>query len=335
MNEGTNKYNQGLFRGSQQHMRQNTNTIYKGIPEDKLKILEELQNKFDLTKNLNNKVYNKEKKLLYYSVFGVDYTMLLELSLKSLIHTKQNKIFDVLFITDVYTLKLLRTLTCLKEFNWDYHLVTQPVDGVSASICKLKIYDYSKINDYGKILFLDADIISCGNFSDIFSQSTQGKFEAVKSPLERRDFPEYPDLFRGATLSHSLSFFTEKNKEYILKNNPVVFNAGHFYFENTEQMKQHFKNILWLIEVWPSVYFFEQSFMNQYFNLNELTSYLILNKHISVTMHLFKGAPILSGELEKQHEDTHTLIHFAGSTTFGRIKYQFIKFYCEQFNICL
>lgn len=335
MNKDTLEYNKGLFKGSEKFFRQNNNTSYRGIPEDKLKILELLDKKFEFAQNLDNQTSNEGKNLLYYTVFGVEYAMLLELSLKSLINTKQNKIFDILLITDVYTLKILRTISCLNEFIWDYHLVSQPIDGVEASICKLKIYEYSKIKEYSKILFLDADVISCGYFSDIFLQPTHGRFEVVKSPLERRNFPNFPNLIRGATLSHSLSFFTEKNKEFILNNNFFVFNAGHFYFENTEQMEEHFKNILWLMEVWPSAYFFEQSFMNQYFNLNKLSSYSILDKHIKVTMHLFRGAPALTEKIEKQHEDSHTLIHFAGSTTFGKTKYIFITRYCKEFNICL
>jgi len=335
MNKDTLEYNKGLFRGSGNFFRQNNNTPYKGTPEDKLKILEILDKKFEAAQKLDNQINDEGKNLLYYTVFGVEYAMLLELSLKSIINTKQNKIFDILLITDVYTLKILRTISCLNEFVWDYHLVSQPIDGVEASICKLKIYEYSKLKEYSKILFLDADVISCGYFSDIFLHSTRGRFEAVRSPLERRNFSNFPNLIRGATLSHSLSFFTEKNKEFILNNDHPVFNAGHFYFENTEQMKEHFKNILWLLEVWPSAYFFEQSFMNQYFNLNKLTSYLILDKHICVTMHLFKEASTLAETIEKQHKDSHTLIHFAGSTTLGKIKYHFITRYCKEFNICL
>lgn len=335
MNEDTQKYNKALFAGSKELFKQNSNTPYKGNSEDKLKILEELDKKFEFAQNLGNQINREGKNLLYYTVFGVDYTMLLELSLKSLICTEQNKFFDILLITDVYTLKLLRTLSCLNEFNWDYHLVPQPLDGVEASIYKLKIHEYSKLKNYNKILFLDTDVICRGKFIDIFTISTLGKIEVVKSPIEKKEFFKMPNLIRGATLGHSLSFFTEKNKEFIIKNKPIVFNAGHFYFENTEQMKQHFKNIIWLIEVWPSVYFFEQSVMNQYFNLNNLSSYSNLDKYISVTTHYFKNKNSTLEQLEKQHEDSHSLIHFAGAPTKGKTKYLFITRYCKFFNICL
>ena len=101
-------------------------------------------------------------------------------------------------------------------------------------------------------------------------------------------------------------------------------------------MEQHFKNIIWLMSVWPSAYFYEQSFMNQYFNLNGLASYNTLNKHTIVTRHVLQMNHRLSlPTLEKQHDDANTLIHFAGFPTDGRNKYPFIQYYCNYFNICL
>lgn len=334
LNKDTLEYNAGLFRGSQNVIKQNEITPYKNTPEDKLKILEEVDRKFLEACNFSSDVKGN-KNLLYYAVFGVDYTMLLELSLKTLINNEQHKNFDVLFITDVYTLKLIRSIECLKEFNWDYYLVSQPQDGVDASIAKLKIYSYPKIQDYSKILFIDTDVICKGDFSEVFKASTGGKLEVVKSPIVHYPMPNFPNLVRCAVLSHSLSFFTEKNLEYIIKNKPLVFNAGHFYFENTAQMQQHFNNVIWLMKVWPAAYFYEQSFMNQYFNLNNMASFSVLDKHIGVTWNILTYNRGLPSKLDKQHEDTQSLIHFAGTPTFGRNKYQFINRYCKDYNICL
>lgn len=336
MNEATKKYNEALFLGSKHIIKQNYNTPYKGTPEDKLKILEILDKKFENALTFSNKIRG-HKSLLYYTVFGVDYTMLVEVSLKTLVINKVNRDFDLLFITDLPTLKLLNTIECLKEFVWNYHIVETPEDGIDASVAKIKIYSYSKVLNYNKILFLDADVICRGNFLDIFNTPTEGKLEVVISPLVKRVLPEpLTNLIKSTTLSHSLCSFTEKNKQFILKNNPLIFNAGHFYFENTEQMEQHFKNIIWLMSVWPSAYFYEQSFMNQYFNLNGLASYNTLNKHTIVTRHVLQmnQQPSLP-TLEKQHDDTNTLIHFAGLPTDGRNKYRFIQYYCNYFNICL
>lgn len=334
MNEATKHYNKSFYNSNEKLMKQNVNTPYKSSSEDKLKILNELDTKASLVKNFSSKIRGN-KNLVYYTISGIDYIMLLELSLKSLIVNNLNKSFDVLIITDEYTLKLLNAVDCLKEFNWHYHLIPLPRDGIEASMAKLKIFSYEKINEYSKILFLDADIICRGNFLDVFSTSTNGKLEAVHSPIVKKDLPSFPGLYKSTGINYSLGFFTEANKEYILKNDPWVFNAGQFYIENTEQMEQHFKNIIWLTEIWPTVYFFEQSYMNQYFNFNELVSYAALDKHVSTMSVLISIIINLDPANAKQHEDSCTLIHFAGVPTDGFTKYLCIKRYCDYFNICL
>ena len=251
MNADTLKFNEALYRGSKQVIKQNTNTGYKGSPEDKLKILKELEQKFEKTKALSLKKIG-QKKLLYYTIFGISYIALLELSLKSLITYKQNKTFDLLLILDESTLNLLKTVKQLDEFVWDYYLVPSPADGVEASKLKVNIFDYPNIYNYDKILYLDADIICKGNITNIFDYDSQDKLEVVEAPIMTWSTTVFPNIIKSATLSHSLSFFTEKDKVYILKNNPSVFNAGQFYFKNTEQMKEHFNNIKWLMGVWPS-----------------------------------------------------------------------------------
>jgi len=334
MNEDTLKFNEALYRGSKQVIKQNINTEYKGNPEDKLKIFKKLEQKYEKAKTLSLQKIG-QKKLLYYAIFGANYIPLLELSLKSLINCKQNKSFDLLLILDESTLNLLKTVKQLEEFEWDYYLVPTPADGVEASKLKVNIFDYPNINKYDKILYLDVDIICKGDITNIFDYDSQDKLEVVEAPIMTWSSTVFPNIIKSATLSHSLSFFTEKDKAYILKNNPSVFNAGQFYLKNTEQMKEHFNNIKWLMEVWPSAYFFEQSFMNQYFNFNKLTSYNILNNSVSITTTLFdlRFTPIK--DVPKQHKDEHSLIHFAGTPTNGHNKFKFINYYCNYFNICL
>jgi len=339
MNEKTQKFNQDLFRGSQKYFKQNKNTPYKGTPEDKLKILNELDKKYEeaLTLNAATEGY---KSLLYYAIYGSEYAILLDLSLRALILNKQNKNFDLLLITDEHTLRVIRASEYINEFSWDYFLVDPPEDGVEASKTKTKIYSYPKIWNYNKILYLDADVICRGDFAEIFKTETKGKLEVVQCPATRFvKIPSYKDVYICATLSHSLGFFTENNKNYMLKKNPTAFNAGHFYFENTKQMERHFENVNWLMGVWPSAYFFEQSFMNQYFNLNDLASYNILNKNTTIitVKYGFINYPSRSLTLnpQKEHEENHNLLHFAGSALNSRSKYYFIQHYCDSFKICL
>lgn len=326
MNKETLLFNQAMFKSMQ--FKQNSNSVYSTSSEDKTKILGILDEKYNETMLLSKELIGC-KKLLYYSIYGADYLAIFELSLRSLIVNKQNNFYDLLLITDESTLKMLHTCVYLNEFNWNFYLTSAPKDAVEASMMKTKIYSYPNISNYNKILFLDVDIICKGNIEDVFEENTNGKLSVVTSPLMNREIALKP--IKAAVLSHSLGVFTEKNKEDILKNNITVFNAGHFYFENTKQMEKHFENLNWLIEVWPGAYFYEQSFMNHYFNLNNLTLYSSLDKNVAVIMSMSES----EGDSGKQHKDHHTLVHFAGATSKGRIKYRFIKNYCNNFNICL
>jgi hypothetical protein len=70
------------------------------------------------------------------------------------------------------------------------------------------------------------------------------------------------------TFFHGLQSYTEEQIETFKKNNILPFNAGHFLFKNTCQNKEHFYNIQIMIWGWTGTYFYEQSFMNHYFLLN-------------------------------------------------------------------
>jgi hypothetical protein len=50
-------------------------------------------------------------------------------------------------------------------------------------------------------------------------------------------------------------------------------------------MKYHFNNVITLIKNYTGNYFYEQSFMNYYFNLNNLTNTEYLNNYIAINIH--------------------------------------------------
>ena len=64
---------------------------------------------------------------------------------------------------------------------------------------------------------------------------------------------------------------------FLYENNVRVFNAGFFGFLNNEAMKQHFDNILEMVKNFKGEYYYEQSFMNKYFNLKNLTDLTVIN----------------------------------------------------------
>ena len=83
--------------------------------------------------------------------------------------------------------------------------------------------------------------------------------------------------------THGLMYLTHQDAKFIDDNTSILpFNAGQFLFLNSYRMKLHFENVRWLKNVWPAIYFFEQSFMNHYFVFNDLTDQVFLNKLTSI-----------------------------------------------------
>lgn len=328
MNEATRNYNLSAFKGSKNVMRQNKNSPYKGIPSDKAQILYELEIRRKQA-NVLSSGFIGEKNLIYYCAFGPDYISLLEMSLKSISSVAP---FDVLIITDSHTKKMICSLACISQHNILFHEVESPIDGVEASMKKLEIFDFKNINEYKKILFLDVDIICVGEISKLFLEEPDNFFHVKRSPILNANFSQMVGVYKSCTITHSLAFFSAADLKLLKTNDLEIFNAGQFFFYNTLSMQTHFGNIRWLVNVWPSVYFFEQSFMNHYFVYGELVKYDLLDEIVSITT--VKPTVSCAKDLyEKQHSDGTTLIHFAGTPTDGKNKYIFILNYCKKHNI--
>jgi lipopolysaccharide biosynthesis glycosyltransferase len=197
------------------------------------------------------------------------------------------------------------------------------------------IFDYQHVNKYKNILFLDADILCVDDISFLFD-GTYKKLETVDNQygLRKKEKMMNRNIISSATITHSVCHFLPEEWEYIEQEDPTVFNAGQFLFTNTDQMKHHLENVRWLMGIWPSIYFFEQSFLNQYFVIKKLCNYGILNEVTSLT----KNVPnIFDGEVDwskYEPEVGKKLCHFAGSSTNASHKYRFISEYSKKYKIC-
>jgi hypothetical protein len=83
--------------------------------------------------------------------------------------------FDFLIITDAQSLPNVTRQMPQYRFSVDYMVVDSSEDkagappAMAASMRKLNIFSYSKVDDYDGLLFLDADIITTFDPSAIFS----------------------------------------------------------------------------------------------------------------------------------------------------------------------
>ena len=253
-----------------------------------------------------------EKNLIYFTFFGdKTYAKLMKLLLLTL-KKQPYKNFDLLFITDKKTLPEIKKARELKHFKVDYLVRPTIKDPVDASMQKLKIYEYGKIDDYGQILFLDLDILAVGDLSKVFEERTRPNI--FYSGAHRCSHGMHKSIY------HRLIEYTGKEIERFEKSNTFPFNAGQFFFKNTSTMRRHFDNINNFISVWDGEYFFEQSFLNCYFNVLEMSNVFKFKEQ-------FRFVSINENELYNKFDEETVFVHFMGSAADAKDKLSFIKTY--------
>jgi hypothetical protein len=83
-------------------------------------------------------------------------------------------------------------------------------------------------------------------------------------------------------------------------------------------MKAHFKNIDDFVDKWNGRYFFEQSFLNYYFNLLEMSN-------TSTFDDKFKFVSINENQTSNVFDKNTVFVHFMGNATNAEAKIEFIK----------
>jgi len=260
-------------------------------------------------KNVNRVV--GKKNLIYFILFGNnEYIFLQRMLLKSLNSQTYNN-FDLLFITDEETKSTIQDIPELKKHNVYYHIVASTTDPVDASMQKLKIYEWENIYKYKNILFLDADIIVVGNVGTIF-ESESVKNNVIYSAVHNKNQSLHKTVY------HCLIDYTEYQLHNFSEKNITAFNAGQFFFKNTSTMKSHFENINNFISKWDGRYFFEQSFINYYFNLLEIADTKEFDNQ-------FKFVSINENKTLEVFDKNAVFVHFMGNAGNASGKIDFMK----------
>lgn len=252
-------------------LKRNKQVLYNNTFEEKEVILHHLNQKYLNAMNSENGLLVNGKNLLYFSVFlNNSYLDVLYMCLKSIIANTPNINFDVLFITDADTKIKIQQFDIISQFNADYMILSGVNSAADASMKKLNIFDYPKIMDYSKILFFDADILCIKDLNIIFKKL----LNADKLYVSSTEVHKSPLLLSP---THGIMHLTRQDAEFIYDNpNIVPFNSGQFLFLNSTRIRNHFRNILWLKNIWTDLFFYEQSFMNYYFVLKSLTEPLTI-----------------------------------------------------------
>lgn len=250
------------------------------------------------------------KSLVYYSVyFEGDYLTLLNLSIESLLK-HEKKPFDILIITDKATKPHIEALSFARKITPLFHITETPKDGIEASINKLEVFNFSQIDEYNRILYLDADIIANSSIKNIFKQKYKSDvfYTASNHHLTYEHFK---------THHHGFNTLTKAFIEEMRSNHQMPFNAGQFFFYNTKRMKTHFDNVKWMIANWSGEYFFEQCFMNYYFCKASITNNKLLTNIVSFI--------VTTDASTENIQLTKPLTHFIAPPLNGGLKVKFIN----------
>lgn len=293
-------------------VRKNLNA--KHSTEDVLNALEE---KYFEACTLSDERVSR-KNLLYFTLnANKEYIKLFEYCINSIFKQSVNTPFDVLIYCpkewEMEIRDVLNKANVPECVGIHLEFVSYTDEGIKASMVKLQICKYARIKEYGRVLYLDTDILAQQSMDYMWmTVCTPGYLHACIHVLAEH---------LHGTVFHSLRPYTMGEMNRFKENRIHAFNAGQFMFDVSDRMIRHMENVLWLSEEWPDDYFFEQSFMNHYFNIFGISDvYALLGRVRFIAIMLGKGAMHFPGP----KVETAALLHFAGHACDAQQKEKFM-----------
>lgn len=236
------------------------------------------------------------KRNLIYFTTGCDatYFKLTSFCIQTIAQSNNLENIDILVMCDQAYCALIRQ--DLPEFV-KVHITADNSSSHQTSMRKCEIFNYEYIHMYDKILYLDSDIVVTGNIASLFDAALNDNILYVKRDSIDNDCHNH--------LEHSLRLYTETQVNDFALNHQHGFSCGHFIFCNSQVMKYHFDQVLKLMASHKGPYFYEQSFMNHYFNSNYATDETLLEGVVDF---------FDSGKLSDQLKNTQArIVHFANA----------------------
>jgi lipopolysaccharide biosynthesis glycosyltransferase len=199
--------------------------------------------------------------------------------------------FDILIICDKPTHDALVSLPIMKDLpNISFHYVPKSKNLYHALLGKCDIYQFSNVSKYEKVLYLDCDVIVQRDLMDLFK----------KTPIQKNILyaPQEGEI-KGKFWY--LDSYTEQNVARLEQHGVQSFNSGTFMFVPTLTFLKHFEKIkIMATEYKGKKHFYDQSFLNYYFNTKNISS----TKYMSDIVKIFPD--------EDMYYPNKYIIHFAG-----------------------
>ena len=198
--------------------------------------------------------YSKRHLVYYTHGYSDDYNTAIKLSIHTLQTTTLPAPIDIAVLCDTKMASEIRQIQGVYVFE----MPDSPTPE-AASINKLKVFDtIPNISEYESVLFIDSDILAYSNVMDILQNLTRD--DVLYVPTESKDMKYHQVAYwsQGDYTADELAMFEREGVH--------IFNCGCFGFRPSKHIRQHFSNILDTVRTHTGNFFYEQSYMNTYFN---------------------------------------------------------------------
>jgi lipopolysaccharide biosynthesis glycosyltransferase len=254
-----------------------------------------------------------KKNLIYLCAsYSKGFIECLDVFCKSLVYNTKNDIDFLLLCDKSFIEKCDSILKKYPKINYKIHGFEDAANRDDAFPRKLRVFECDYIKEFENLLYVDMDCIFNGDVYSLIDKDIQDDMLYV--------------YYEHDINSHNIIYWTLPgyysviDKYNIMKSGKKPFNSGLFYIKSSEIMKKHFNNVLDLIKNWKKEHYWDQSFMNVYFNKLLKTDGSLFTKE---NYKLFAANDI------KQNE---TILHFCGHPGDGHTKVGNMNKYWEKFG---
>lgn len=198
------------------------------------------------------------ERLVFFTIGGPDghrYVPMLRACIQSIRSFQEHLNIDILVVADRSIRRQCDAVPAEHIWEWD-----DVPSGVEASMRKVDIVPtiHERLPQYTRALYLDVDIIVTKPLlGEVFDALRPGVLNVY---TEKTDQGAHLDLYYG------LQRYTPEDLDAFAENQIHVFNCGHWGLVLDAGLAQDFRNVSKMMENYPGPYFYEQSFMNVYFN---------------------------------------------------------------------
>ena len=242
--------------------------------------------------------YSKRHLVYYTHGYSEDYNNAIKLSIHTLQTSTLPAPIDIAVLCDT---RMAGEMRQIKGVDM-YEMPDSPTPE-AASMNKLRVFDViPNIADYESILFIDSDILVYADVMEILRGLTRDDVLYVPT--------ESTEMSRHQMFCWSHGDYTEDELVMFEREGVHVFNCGCFGFRPSKHIRRHFTNILEAVGSHEGKFYYEQSFMNAYFNrIAGSTDRSIIVRDTNYVMFPTKG-----------NDYGNTMIHFCGGAGNGKEK---------------